>query len=91
MLRANLTALGGRGRELMEFLAGRGFSGPMVNDYLLPMAGAIFAPAASMPPAPEATGLEGRVVWLVDLFARLEERDRGGANGRVKRNARRVN
>jgi phytoene synthase len=38
------------------------------------------AAAAAMPPAPEATGLEGRVVWLVDLFARLEERDRRGAS-----------
>jgi phytoene synthase len=37
------------------------------------------AAAASVPPAEEPAGVEGRVVWLVDLFARLEERDRSGS------------
>jgi phytoene synthase len=39
------------------------------------------AAAASVPPASpadEPAGIEGRVVWVVDLFARLEERDRSG-------------
>ena len=44
------------------------------------------AAAASVPPPPpaeEPAGVEGRVVWVVDLFARLEERDRtGGAAAR---------
>jgi phytoene synthase len=40
------------------------------------------AAAASPPRRPAATGgIEGRVVWLVDLFTRLEERDRYGTGG----------